>query len=45
VLPLPALPLSLDGERLPLRHDLPAAGQHNGEIMAELGWTPDASAA
>ena len=45
VLPLPALPLSLDGERLPLRHDLPAAGQHNGEIMAELGWTRDTSAA
>jgi crotonobetainyl-CoA:carnitine CoA-transferase CaiB-like acyl-CoA transferase len=38
VLPLPALPLSLDGERLPLRRDLPAAGQHNGEIMAEVGW-------
>jgi len=37
---LPALPLSLDGERLPLRHDLPAVGQHNAEIMAELGW-PD----
>ncbi len=39
VLPLPALPLSLDGERLPLRRDLPAAGQHNAEIAAELGWT------
>ncbi len=40
VLPLPALPL--DGKRPPLRRDLPAAGQHNseimGEIMAELGW-------
>ncbi len=35
---LPALPLALDGERLPLRHDLPAVGQHNAEIMAELGW-------
>ncbi len=39
VLPLPGLPLSLDGERLPLRRDLPAAGQHNAEIAAELGWT------
>jgi crotonobetainyl-CoA:carnitine CoA-transferase CaiB-like acyl-CoA transferase len=36
MLPLPALPL--DGKRPPLRRDLPAAGQHNGEIMAELGW-------
>ena len=39
VLPLPGLPLSLDGERLPLRRDLPRAGEHNGEIMAEVGWT------
>jgi len=38
VLPLPALPLLLDGKRPPLHRDLPAAGQHNGEIMAELGW-------
>ena len=35
---LPALPLAFDGARLPLRHDLPAPGQHNAEIMAELGW-------
>ena len=39
VLPLPGLPLSLDGERLPLRRDPPRAGQHNDEIMAELGWS------
>jgi len=38
VLPLPGLPLSLDGERLPLRRNPPGAGQHNDEIMAELGW-------
>ena len=38
VLPLPALPVSLDGERMPLRRDLPAPGQHNREIMEELGW-------
>ena len=38
VLPLPGLPLSLDGERLPLRRNPPGAGEHNGEIMAELGW-------
>jgi len=35
---LPALPLALDGDRLPLRHDLPMVGQHNAEIMAEIGW-------
>ena len=45
VLPIPALPLSLDGERLPLRRDLPAPGQHNAEIMAELGWAPGAATA
>ncbi len=35
---LPALPLSMDGERLAQRHDLPAAGQHTEEILAEIGW-------
>jgi len=35
---LPALPLSLDGERLPLRRDLPAAGEHGAEIARELGY-------
>jgi len=35
---LPALPLALDGDRLPLRYDLPTIGQHNAEIMAEIGW-------
>jgi crotonobetainyl-CoA:carnitine CoA-transferase CaiB-like acyl-CoA transferase len=39
---LPALPLALDGERLPLRHDLPVVGQHNAEIMAEIGWPASA---
>lgn len=39
---LPALPLAFDGERLPLRRDLPTPGQHTAEIMAELGWTPAA---
>jgi len=39
---LPALPLALDGERLPLRHDLPTVGQHNAEIMAEIGWPESA---
>ncbi len=35
---LPALPLSLDGERLGMRRDLPAVGEHGGEIAAELGY-------
>ena len=34
---LPAYPLALDGERLALRRDLPAVGEHNDEILAELG--------
>ena len=33
---LPGLPLALDGERLPLRRDVPALGQHTAEIMDEL---------
>ena len=33
---LPALPLSFDGERPVQRSGLPAIGQHNAEIMAEL---------
>ncbi len=33
---LPAYPLALDGERLGLRRDLPALGEHNAEIMAEI---------
>jgi crotonobetainyl-CoA:carnitine CoA-transferase CaiB-like acyl-CoA transferase len=35
---LPALPLSLDGERLEQRYDLPLAGAHTAEILAEIGW-------
>ena len=34
---LPAFPLALNGERLPLRHDVPTLGQHNAEILEELG--------
>ena len=34
---LPAYPIALDGERLPLRHDVPTLGQHNAEILGELG--------
>jgi crotonobetainyl-CoA:carnitine CoA-transferase CaiB-like acyl-CoA transferase len=35
---LPALPLSMDGERLDQRYDLPKVGQHTEEILAEIGW-------
>jgi crotonobetainyl-CoA:carnitine CoA-transferase CaiB-like acyl-CoA transferase len=36
---LPALPLSLDGERLGLRRDPPGIGEHDGEIARELGYS------
>ncbi len=39
VMGVPGLPLALDGERLGLRRDVPAAGQHTGELMQELGWS------
>ena len=39
IVKLPALPISLDGERPPLRHDLSAPGAHNAEIATELGLT------
>ena len=35
---LPGLPIALDGERLAQRHDLPTAGAHTAEILAEIGW-------
>lgn len=35
---LPNIPLSIDGERPGLRHDLPAPGQHGAEIARELGY-------
>ena len=37
---LPGLPLEFDGERLPLRHDIPEAGANAGEILSEIGWAP-----
>ena len=38
---LPALPLALDGERLPLRRDLPCPGEHGAAILRELGYAED----
>jgi crotonobetainyl-CoA:carnitine CoA-transferase CaiB-like acyl-CoA transferase len=34
---LPNIPLSIDGQRPALRHDLPRVGQHGAEIARELG--------
>ena len=36
---LPALPLSLDGERPGRRLDLPRCGEHGAEIARELGYS------
>ena len=38
---VPALPLELDGKRLPKRTDPPVTGQHGRELLAELGCSPD----
>ena len=37
---VPALPLELDGKRLPKRADPPAIGEHGRELLAELGCSP-----
>ncbi len=34
----PLLPLALDGQRLPLRSNPPALGEHTGQLLAELGY-------
>ncbi|MBB4842951.1 crotonobetainyl-CoA:carnitine CoA-transferase CaiB-like acyl-CoA transferase [Paucibacter oligotrophus] len=38
---VPLLPLSLDGERLPLRLDAPRLGEHSESLLQELGYTAD----
>jgi crotonobetainyl-CoA:carnitine CoA-transferase CaiB-like acyl-CoA transferase len=35
----PLLPLTLDGQRLPVRQGPPALGQHNTGLLQELGYT------
>jgi crotonobetainyl-CoA:carnitine CoA-transferase CaiB-like acyl-CoA transferase len=35
--PVPALPLSMGGERMGLRRDLPKAGEHGADVARELG--------
>jgi crotonobetainyl-CoA:carnitine CoA-transferase CaiB-like acyl-CoA transferase len=37
---VPALPLALDGKRLPKRADPPRVGEHGRELLAELGCSP-----
>jgi crotonobetainyl-CoA:carnitine CoA-transferase CaiB-like acyl-CoA transferase len=34
----PLLPISMDGQRLPLRHGPPAIGEHSNAVLAELGY-------
>ncbi|MBN9755289.1 CoA transferase [Pseudonocardia sp. Ae707_Ps2] len=36
---LPSLPLEMSGRRLPLRLDLPRAGEHTADLARELGYT------
>ena len=40
-MPIPALPLEMDGERFGKRLDIPRAGEHSAAIAAELGCTED----
>ena len=35
----PLLPLTMDGKRLPLRHDPPRLGQHSEELLRLAGYT------
>ncbi len=35
---LPALPMTMDGERFGVHHDVPRAGQHSREVLSEAGY-------
>ncbi len=37
----PLLPLSFDGERLPVRHDPPQLGEQTRELLHEIGYSAD----
>ena len=38
---IPGLPITIDGRRVQIRHDLPRIGQHSREILEEAGFTTD----
>jgi crotonobetainyl-CoA:carnitine CoA-transferase CaiB-like acyl-CoA transferase len=40
-MPIPALPLEMNGARFPKRLDIPRAGEHSAAVAAELGCTAD----
>jgi len=42
---LPGLPIEFDGERVPLRHDIPEAGSDGADILREIGYSADEIAA
>ena len=44
-LPLPALPIEMNGSRLGVRLDLPRPGEHSANVAEELGYTVDEIAA
>lgn len=44
-MPVPALPLEMDGRRFGRRRDLPRVGEHSAEILAALGYAPEEIAA
>jgi crotonobetainyl-CoA:carnitine CoA-transferase CaiB-like acyl-CoA transferase len=37
----PALPIELDGKRLPRRLDPPTIGEHVAELLLQLGYSPE----
>ena len=41
IMPIPALPLEMNGERFGMRLDIPHAGEHSAAIAAELGCNAD----